>query len=63
MTSLKNVGLGSKVMMKKQHPCGENKWIIVRYGADVKIRCLKCDRIILLPRNKFLSNLKEILSE
>ena len=32
--------LGTKVVMKKQHPCGSNEWEIVRVGADIKIKCL-----------------------
>ena len=36
----KNYDVGSKVVMKKQHPCGTNEWEIVRVGADIKIKCL-----------------------
>ncbi len=51
------------VIMKKPHPCGDNNWEIIRYGADVKIRCSNCNRIILLPRHKFIINIKKIISE
>ena len=27
--------------MKKAHPCGANKWEIIRVGADIKIKMLK----------------------
>ena len=37
----KNYKLGSIVMMKKDHPCGTNKWEVVRMGADIKIKCLE----------------------
>ena len=36
----KQYELGSKVIMKKQHPCGTNEWEIVRVGADIKIICI-----------------------
>ena len=36
-----NYKLGTKVMMKKAHPCGSNEWEITRVGADIKIKCLK----------------------
>ena len=49
----KEYKLGSIVVMKKQHPCGENKWEITRIGADIKIKCLKCGRSIMLPRIDF----------
>ena len=29
--------LNDIVIMKKQHPCGTNKWQIIRIGADIKI--------------------------
>ncbi len=41
------------VVMKKGHPCGENKWLILRTGADFKIKCLNCGHIIMLSRVKF----------
>ncbi len=58
----KEYKLGSIVMMKKNHPCGENKWEITRLGADIKIKCLKCDRSIMLPRIEFNKKLKKIIS-
>ena len=54
---------GTKVVMKKQHPCGSNEWEITRVGADIKIKCLKCGRTILLPRIDFNKKLKRIISQ
>lgn len=42
------VRTGETVVMKKPHPCGGNKWEVVRTGADVKIKCLTCGRIVVL---------------
>lgn len=55
--------LGTKVVMKKQHPCGTNEWEITRVGADIKIKCLNCGRTILLPRIEFNKKLKRIISQ
>lgn len=55
--------LGTKVIMKKPHPCGSNKWEITRLGADIKIKCLNCGRVILIPRIEFNKKLKEIITE
>ena len=55
--------IGTKVVMKKQHPCGSNEWEITRVGADIKIKCLKCGRTILLPRIDFNKTLKRIISQ
>ena len=41
--------IGTKVIMKKQHPCGTNEWEITRVGADIKIKCLNCGRTVLIP--------------
>ncbi len=56
-----NYQIGSKVIMKKQHPCGTNEWEVVRLGADIKIKCLHCGRTILLPRIEFNKKLKKII--
>ena len=53
--------LESKVVMKKQHPCGTNEWEIVRVGADIKIKCLKCGRTVLIPRVEFNKKLKKVI--
>ena len=53
--------LGSKVIMKKPHPCGTNEWEIVRVGADIKIKCVACNRTIMLPRIEFNRKLKKVI--
>lgn len=55
--------LGSIVMMKKQHPCGSNKWEIIRIGADIKIKCLNCNRTIMLPRVEFNKKIKKVIND
>lgn len=55
--------VGSKVIMKKPHPCGTNSWEIVRVGADIKIKCLGCGRTLMLPRIEFNKKLKKIVEE
>lgn len=56
-----NYKLGSIVVMKKQHPCGTNEWEIVRVGADIKIRCMNCNRTVLIPRIEFNKKLKKVI--
>ena len=46
--------LGDRVILKKTHACGENLWEIVRVGADVKLKCLHCGRVVMLDRLDFL---------
>ena len=58
-----NYTVGTKVIMKKQHPCGSNEWEITRIGADIKIKCLNCNRTILIPRIEFNKKIKKVISE
>lgn len=58
----KDYRLGSVVVMKKQHPCGTNEWEITRVGADIKIKCLNCNRSIMMPRIEFNKKLKKVIT-
>ncbi len=53
--------LGTRVIMKKQHPCGANLWEIIRLGADIKIKCLNCNRSLFMPRIEFNKKIKKIV--
>ncbi|WP_423230447.1 DUF951 domain-containing protein [Clostridium amylolyticum] len=55
--------MGDIVQMKKMHPCGTDKWEIIRMGADIKIKCTGCGRIIMLSRSKFEKDIKKVLSQ
>ena len=57
----KEYKLGSIVTMKKEHPCGTNEWEITRIGADIKIKCIKCGRTIMMPRIEFNRKIKKVL--
>ncbi len=56
----KSYGLGTKVIMKKAHPCGTNLWEITRLGADIKLKCINCGRMVMIPRIEFNKKLKKI---
>jgi hypothetical protein len=43
-----NYKIGGIILSKKPHACGSNKWIIVRLGADVKLKCDNCGRFLFL---------------
>ncbi len=51
------------VEMKKPHPCGTNRWEIIRMGADIKIQCTGCQHIVMLARREFDKKLKKILQK
>lgn len=54
--------LGTIVEMKKKHPCGSYQWEVIRMGADIKIKCLGCGRMVMLARNKFEKDAKKVIS-
>ena len=58
---VENFDLGDIVEMKKQHPCGTYNFEIIRLGADIKIKCLKCNRMIMIPRVEFNKKLKKVI--
>ncbi|NLY38628.1 MAG: DUF951 domain-containing protein [Firmicutes bacterium] len=53
--------VGQVVRLKKGHPCGSNLWCILRVGMDIRIKCLKCGRSVLLPRVRFERRVKQIV--
>lgn len=56
-----NYNLGDIVTMKKVHPCGSYDFEIIRLGADVKIRCVKCSRVIMIPRVELSKKIKKVV--
>ncbi len=52
---------GMVVRLRKAHPCGGNEWEVLRGGVDIKVRCLTCDRIVTVPRQKLTRRIKEFL--
>lgn len=53
--------LGDLVQMRKTHPCGSDRWRVIRVGADIKIKCVGCNRIVMLERQEFLKRMKKLL--
>ncbi|MBR4261969.1 MAG: DUF951 domain-containing protein [Bacilli bacterium] len=56
----KEYKLGNIVTMKKVHPCGSSDWEIIRLGADIKIKCCGCGRVVMLPRIEFNKKIKKV---
>lgn len=52
--------LGDIVTTKKPHPCGSSRWEVVRTGADVKIKCLGCGRVVMLDLTAFEKAVKKV---
>jgi len=58
-----DINVGDVVRLRKPHPCGSYEWKVVRVGADIGIKCLKCQRRVLLKRSTFDRRLKATVSK
>ena len=56
-----DIAVNDLVETKKPHPCGGKTFRILRIGMDFKIKCEKCGREVMAPRNKIEKNIKKIL--
>lgn len=41
--------LNQIVKTKKVHVCGSNEWKVIRTGADLKLECCGCKRVVMMP--------------
>ncbi len=57
-----DIRLGDVLVMKKAHPCGEKRWMVLRTGADLRLRCCGCGHEVMVPRFKAEKNIREIIS-
>ena len=58
-----DVRLGDILVMKKEHPCGDKRWLVLRTGMDFRLRCLGCGHEVMLPRAKAEKNIRQIVRE
>lgn len=56
-----NVQVGDILEMKKQHPCGNSRFLVLRIGMDFRLRCQGCGRMFLAPRGKIERQIKKII--
>ena len=56
-----DIKIGDVVELKKQHACGCKEFEITRVGMDIKIKCTKCLRSIMLDRETVEKKIKKII--
>lgn len=56
------IQVGDVIRTRKPHPCGGDQWTVTRTGADIKMRCNTCGRVVMLDREAFLKRRKTTLS-
>ena len=54
--------VGDVILSRKPHPCGSSEWTVTRTGADIKMKCNTCGRVVMLDRESFLKRRKALVS-
>lgn len=62
VTVADDIAVGDVVRLRKPHPCGADGWRVVRIGAEVGLRCVGCDRKVVLLRRLFRRQYKARLA-
>lgn len=60
---MEELRLDDEVQMRKAHPCGSDRWTVIRIGADVKIKCMGCGRVVMMDRATFVKRRKKTLAQ
>ncbi|NLY91580.1 MAG: DUF951 domain-containing protein [Firmicutes bacterium] len=55
------LSIGDQVQLRKPHPCGGTEWEILRVGMDIRLKCLTCGRLVLIPRVKVEKGIKKLI--
>ena len=58
-----DIRVGDVITMKKKHPCGCDRFTVLRIGADFRIKCLECGRVVMLERVKVENNIRKLSRE
>ena len=58
-----DIRVGDMLRMKKPHPCGSKDWLVLRIGADFRLRCLGCGHEVMVERFKIEKNIREVARE
>ncbi len=55
-----NISVGDVLTLKKPHPCGSKEFKVLRTGADIRIQCMGCGHMVMVPRGKLEKNIKAV---
>lgn len=59
--AIPKINVGDRLVMKKSHPCGEKVFSVLYAGSDIKLKCEKCGREVIIPRIKAEKMIKSTL--
>ena len=58
-----DVRVGDILEMKKPHPCGCNRFAVLRIGMDFRLKCQNCGRDMMVPRHKCEKHIRKVFRE
>lgn len=58
-----DVRIHDVLLMKKPHPCGEKRWLVLRTGADFRLRCMGCGHEVMVARLKAEKNIRSVIRQ
>lgn len=63
MSELKVFYPGDILNMKKNHPCNKQakQMLVLMAGSDIKVKCISCEREMIIPRVKLEKSIKSII--
>ena len=58
-----DIRIGDEIVMKKPHPCGGNRFSVLRIGMDFRLRCITCGHEMMIPRKKAERNIRAVFRD
>ena len=55
-----SLNVGDRVTLKKAHPCGSKEFLVLRTGADFRIRCEGCGHEIWIARPNLEKRIRKV---
>lgn len=53
--------VGDVLELKKPHACGANEWEVIKLGMDIRLRCRRCGRVVMLLRSRLERRIRRFL--
>lgn len=63
VVKIMDIKLNDILVMKKEHPCGGKDFLVLRVGMDFRVRCIKCNHEVMVPRQKIEKNIKKVMRD
>ncbi len=55
-----DIRVGDVLVLKKNHPCGGSRFLVLRVGMDFRLRCQTCGREMMIPRVKAEKSIRAV---